>query len=82
MATVSEPSIDDLNRQSMRLEAEARILRAEAERARAERALEDARRSPFAIDRSMWWLMAQAALVALGLMSIGFAIVAFGSMRG
>jgi methylase of polypeptide subunit release factors len=82
MASISEPSIDELNRQSVRLEAEARILRAEAEKARAARELEEARRSPFAIDRSMWWFMLQAAFAALVLMSIGFAIVAVGSARG
>lgn len=36
MATVSEPSLDELNRQSARLEAEARKLRAEAEKLSAE----------------------------------------------
>ena len=82
MASVTEPSIEELNRLSIRLEAEARILRAEAEKAQAKRALEEAHRSPFAIDRSMWWFMAQIAVVAIGLMSIGFAIVAFGSTRG
>lgn len=82
MATVTDPSIEELDRQSVRLEAEARILRAEVEKAWAERALEEARRSPFGIDRSMWWFMAQITVVTVGLMSIGFAIVAFGSMRG
>ena len=82
MASVTEPSIEELDRKSIRLEAEARILRAEVEKARAERALDEVRRSPFAIDRSMWWFMAQIALVAIGLMSIGFAIVAFGSAWG
>ena len=36
MATAPEPSIDDLNRQSARLEAESRKLRAEAEKLSAE----------------------------------------------
>ena len=36
MATVSEPSIEDLNRQAARLEAESRKLRAEAEKLSAE----------------------------------------------
>ena len=81
MATTPDFSLEELNRQSARLEAEARILRAEAEKERAKRALEDARRSPFAIDRSMWWLVGQAVVIALFLMGIGFAIVAFGSSR-
>ena len=38
MATASEPSIDELNRQSARLEAESRKLRAEAEKLSAEQA--------------------------------------------
>ena len=36
MATASDPSIEELNRQSARLEAEARKLRAEAEKLSAE----------------------------------------------
>ena len=36
MATAPEPSIDELNRQSARLEAESRKLRAEAEKLSAE----------------------------------------------
>ena len=38
MATAPEPSIDDLNRQSARLEAESRKLRAEADKLSAEQA--------------------------------------------
>ena len=82
MASVTEPSIEELDRRSIRLEAEARILRAELEKAWAERALQEAQRSPFVIDRAMWWFMAQIVLVTLALMGVGFAIVAFGSVRG
>ncbi|MBV8971235.1 MAG: hypothetical protein JO290_02970 [Sphingomonadaceae bacterium] len=76
MATVSDHSLVELARRSERLEAEARLLRAEAAKSHAERDLAEARRSPFAIDRSTWWVPAAVAAFVIFFMAIGFAIVA------
>jgi hypothetical protein len=83
VATVSDPSIEDLNRQSARLEAESRKLRAEAEKLNAEQyklvaeqyKLEAER---FKLDRdkalSPWLLLAQGLIAGAALVGAGAAL--------
>jgi len=83
MATVTEPSVDDLNRQSARLEAESRKLRAEAEKFSAEQyklvaeqyKLE-AEKHKLDRDRmlSPWLILAQGLIAGAAIMGAGVAL--------
>jgi len=66
MATVSDPSIDELNRQSALIEAETRKLMAEANKLAAERLKFDSERE--LMPRSMIFqaMLATAALLGAG----------------
>ena len=64
MATVEEPSIEDLNRQSARLEAETRKLMAEAGKLAAERLKFDSERE--LMPRSMIFQAMTATVALLG----------------
>jgi hypothetical protein len=76
MATIPDTSVDDLNRQSARLEAETRKLMAEANKLSAEQLKLSAERSKLEIDTrfSPWIFVAQAALAAAALMGAGAAL--------
>ena len=66
MATVHEPSVEELNRQSARIEAETRKLMAEANKLAAERLKFDSERE--LLPRSMIFqaMLATAALLGAG----------------
>ena len=53
MATASEPSVDELNRQSARIEAETRKLMAETNKLAAERLKFDSEREKFDSEREL-----------------------------
>ncbi len=83
MATATEPSIDELNRQSIRLEAESRKLRAEAEKLSAEQHKLVAEQYKFEAERfklerdktlSPWLLVVQCTLAAAAIMGAGAAL--------
>ena len=86
MATAPEPSIDELNRQSARLEAESRKLRAEAEKLSAEQhklvaeqyKLEAER---FKLERdktlSPWLLLAQGLIGGAALLAAALALLKY-----
>jgi hypothetical protein len=86
MATASEPSIDELNRQSARLEAEARKLRAEADKLSAEQhklvaeqyKLE-AERYKLERDKSLspWLLLAQGLIGGAALLGSALALLKY-----
>ncbi len=83
MATIPDSSIDDMNRQSARLEAESRNLRAEAEKLNAEQyklvaeqyKLE-AEKSKLDRDKmlSPWLILAQGLIAGAALMGAGVAL--------
>jgi cell division protein FtsB len=75
MATVQQSSVEELNRQSARLEAETRKLVAEANKLSAENAKLLAERFKLEMDTriSPWLFAVQAALAAAALMGAGAA---------
>ena len=86
MATVSEPSIDEMNLQSARLEAEARKLRAEAEKLSAEEAKLSAERykllaEQYKLERdkalSPWLLLAQGLIGGAALLGSALALLKY-----
>jgi hypothetical protein len=76
MATIPDTPIDDLNRQSARLEAETRKLLAEANKLSAEQYKLSAERSKLEVDTriSPWTLLAQGLLAGAALLGAGAAL--------
>ena len=76
MATVPEPSIEELNRQSARLDAETRKLMAEANKLAAERLKLDSERSKLQADTEFMprAMIFQAMLATAALLGAGAAI--------
>ena len=79
MATAPEPTTDELNRQSARLEAETRKLVAEAEKLKAEEYKLLAEQSKLARDKSMapWLIVVQALLAGAALFGAALAYARF-----
>ena len=86
MATASEPTIDDLNLQSARLEAEARKLRAEAAKLSAEEQKLSAERykllaEQYKLERdkvlSPWQLLAQGLIGGAALLGAALALLKY-----
>ena len=86
MATISESSIEDLNRQSARLEAESRKLRAEAEKLNAEQHKLVAEQYKFKAERmkldrdkmlSPWALVVQALIGGAALLGGSLALLKY-----
>ena len=76
MATVHEPSVDDLNRQSARIEAETRKLMAETNKLAAERLKFESERSKLQADTEFMprAMIFQAMLATAALLGAGAAI--------
>jgi hypothetical protein len=66
MATIPDPSIEELNRQSARLEAETRKLMAEANKLAAERLKFDSERELMPRNMIFQAMLATAALLGAG----------------
>ncbi|HEX8483890.1 hypothetical protein [Sphingomonas sp.] len=86
MATAPEPSIDELNRQSARLEAESRKLRAEANKLTAEEAKLSAERykllaEQYKLERdkmlSPWAIVVQALIGGAALLAAALALLKY-----
>ena len=76
MATMSEPSVEQLNRDAARLEAETRKLMAEAAKLNAEEYKLSAERAKLAADArfSPWLFVVQCTLAAAAIMGAGAAL--------
>ena len=76
MATVHDPSVDELNRQSARIEAETRKLMAEAAKLNAEEYKLSAERSKLQTDKALspWLLLAQGLIAGAALLGAGAAL--------
>ena len=93
MATASEPSIEELNRQSARIEAEARKLMAEADKLKAEeyklaaeRYKLEAKQSKLNAEQSKlerdkmlspWFILAQGLIAGAALLGTGIALAKY-----
>ena len=86
MASVSEPSIEDLNRQSARLEAETRKLKAEADKLSAEHYKLAAEQSKLEAERyklerdrqlSPWSIVVQALIGGAALFGAALALLKY-----
>jgi len=79
MATAADPSIEELNRQSARLEAETRKLMAEAAKLNAEEYKLSAERAKLTTDKAIapWVVGIQGVLAGAGLLGAGLALAKF-----
>jgi hypothetical protein len=79
MATAPEQSIEELNRQSARLEAETRKLMAEAAKLNAEEYKLSSERAKLDKDRSLspWVLLAQGLLGGAALLGAALALLKY-----
>ena len=86
MATAPDPSVEDLNRQSARLEAETRKLRAEADKLSAEHYKLAAEQSKLEAERykldrdrqmSPWLIVVQALIAGAALFGAALALLKY-----